>query len=273
LYLGDGVKVYEGFSGAMHGGDLFPVQPDLCLGFDVSVEPARPLLVYQLRSDPVTRSARAVAVAKALANSDSGLLPRRLRAFSRPSGSYLVQDLDIPKPALLSKAGGQLEVERVMDIARRCAILLGEFAAAHAGQRVPAFMGIFPHNMVVSLDERCPDSRLVDISGSIDIWGDMSNRGFLSRSGSVSVAAFLPPEVKTDPDHLGPKADIYLLGATLLYVLAGQLPDEVMRGDKKPQWKAALNRKIRRFIVRCLISTPFRRPSVAEAIEVFSGER
>jgi response regulator RpfG family c-di-GMP phosphodiesterase len=141
---------------------------------------------------------------------DAGVVPSP--AAGEPDLHYLVLEV-VPGGDLerLVYAEGTQPVGRVCEWGRQAAAGL---QAAH--DRHLVHRDLKPSNLLLTIDRRV---KVVDFGLARQVCSSLTRPGALV--GSVD---FMSPEQSIDPTGVGPAADVYGLGATLFWMLTGQLP-------------------------------------------------
>lgn len=171
-----------------------------------------------------------------------------------------LEHVDGPPLSQVVRDTGPLDLDQALPLLR---VLAAGLADLHARGRV--HLDVKPSNVVLAASPRLLDlgaSRTVDdaavLSAGIGTWHAMA------------------PE-QTDPDRfgpVGPPADVWAIGTTLLYAVTGNSPLRARRDDPAPdeadlaaaarQAATGAPREVRDLLVRCLATDPADRPAASE---------
>lgn len=158
---------------------------------------------------------------------------------------------------------GPLDLEQALPLLRTLAAALGDL---HARRRV--HLDVKPSNVVLAATPR-----LLDLGASRSVEDAHELRGGIGTWHSMS------PEQR-DPERfgqVGPAADVWAIGSTLLYGVTGSTPLRARRDDPAPDEDeiaasaraatAAAPRGLQDVLARCLATDPTARPSAAALAE------
>jgi HD-GYP domain-containing protein (c-di-GMP phosphodiesterase class II)/tRNA A-37 threonylcarbamoyl transferase component Bud32 len=196
---------------------------------------------------------------------DAGVVPSP--GGGEPTLHYLVLE-HIPGGDLenYAYAHGRLPVPLACEWARQAAAGL---QAAH--DRHLVHRDVKPSNLLLTADQRV---KLVDFGLARHLSHSITRPGTLI--GSVD---FMSPEQSLDPTAVGPAADVYGLGATLFWLLTGELP--IPRGESLAQMvrtittatprhvrelRADIPEELDQLLARMMFRDPAARPTAVEVM-------
>ena len=164
--------------------------------------------------------------------------------------------------------------------AQRVTSLLSQLseALAEIHRRGIIHRDIKPANvMIQSGAHRTDDLKLIDFGVAASKDSDLA----LTREGLVvGTPAYLPPEVVTAPDSVGPSSDIYALGCVAYFLLtghppfAGRTPTEVLFKavyEEPSPMPDTIPTALRCIVQSCLDKDPTQRPSARQLIGELTG--
>ena len=105
---------------------------------------------------------------------------------------------------------------------------------------------IKPQNILITTTG---DARLTDFG--IARFDDVRDRRAETRTGTImGTWGFMPPEQRNDTSRVGPRSDIYALGATLWSLVRGRTPTDLFMADREPEMLAGLSPALAKIVVR-----------------------
>jgi hypothetical protein len=192
-----------------------------------------------------------------------------------------------------------------LPVAEACAyIRQAALGLAHAAERGMVHRDIKPHNLMLTADGQVKIldfglARFVREQAGAETDGVASGESDASNSGKkppiteigavMGTVDFIAPEQAADPRQADLRADIYSLGCTLYYLLAGQAPypegstlDKLtahLERDPKPlsEFRSDVPTRLAGVIARMMAKDPARRyqtpAAVAEALQPFAARK
>lgn len=173
-----------------------------------------------------------------------------------------LEHVDGPPVSSVVKRHGPLDLEQALPLLRALAAALADL---HERGRV--HLDVKPSNVVLAAEPR-----LLDLGASRTI-EDAAALG-----AGVGTWHSMAPEQR-DPDRfgqVGPAADVWAIGSTLLYAVTGSTPLRTRRDDPPPDEAdvaasaraaaARAPRELRDVLARCLATDPAARPTAAELV-------
>lgn len=166
---------------------------------------------------------------------------------------------------------GALPPREAVEVARKLARAL-----AHAHGVGILHRDVKPANVLVGADG---EPRLTDFGLAKDTTADASTTAALSVAGGViGTPGYWPPEqARGELDRIGPRSDVFALGATLYAMLTGGPPFggatllEVVHAMQRPPAppsaaNAAVDPALDALVLRCLDPDPARRPATMDEV-------
>lgn len=116
-----------------------------------------------------------------------------------------------------------------------------------------------------------PSNLLIDPRGAVKVSdfgvARVLGQDTTTRTGAVvGTLAFMAPEQREDPRRVTPAADVYAVGATLLWLVRGEVPVDPYVPEQRARWKGAIPDALRPVIERSLSWSPNDRFSDAAAL-------
>lgn len=171
-----------------------------------------------------------------------------------------LEHVDGPPVSRVVKRHGPLDLEQALPLLRALAAALADL---HARGRV--HLDVKPSNVILAAEPR-----LLDLGASRTI-ADAAELG-----GGIGTWHSMAPEQR-DPARfgsVGPAADVWAIGSTLLHAVTGQRPLRARRDDPAPDEAdiaasaraavAQAPRELRSLLERCLATDPAARPTAIE---------
>jgi HD-GYP domain-containing protein (c-di-GMP phosphodiesterase class II) len=132
-----------------------------------------------------------------------------------------------------------------------------------------------PSNLLLTADHRV---KLIDFGLARELTSTRTVRGSL-----IGSLEFMAPEQSADPTAVGPPADVYGLGVTLLWALTGQLPHPRGRNTaetvkllqtgtprRASEFRPDVPAELDEFLVRMLARNPMERPTLPEVMQALA---
>ncbi len=163
-----------------------------------------------------------------------------------------VADADGQTFIVMELIGGGTTWERVVrdgpwpekDAVRIVSNIASAVEAAHEAGII--HRDIKPQNILITTSG---DARLTDFG--IARFDDVRDRRAETRTGTVmGTWGFMPPEQRNDTSRVGPRSDIYALGATLWSLVRGRTPTDLFMADREPEMLEGLSPELARIVVR-----------------------
>jgi eukaryotic-like serine/threonine-protein kinase len=180
---------------------------------------------------------------------------------------YAMEYLDgIDLEQLVRRFGPQPQDRVVAILSQVC----GALQEAH--HRGIIHRDIKPANIILCERGDVPDvAKVVDFGLAKEIMSQDARRGILG------TPAYLAPEAVTDPDAIGPPADLYALGAVGYFLLTGARVFEgktavdvcvqhVTADPVPPSTRGQVSPELERVLLQCLAKRPEQRPGSARAL-------
>jgi serine/threonine-protein kinase len=191
-----------------------------------------------------------------------------------PDGTfyYAMEYLDGLDLEELVRREGKQASDRVASILEQ---VCGALSEAHANDII--HRDIKPQNIILCERGLQPDvAKVVDFGLAKEI----TNETGQSTEMILGTPAYLAPEVMTDPKAVGPRSDLYALGAVGYFLLAGKrmfaeakttldiCVHHMTKVPKRPSEiaGAVIDRALEDLVMQCLAKDPAERPESAEAL-------
>jgi serine/threonine-protein kinase len=164
---------------------------------------------------------------------------------------------------------GALPSDRVVPILIQ---VCGALAEAH--RRGLIHRDIKPANIILAERGDVPDvAKVVDFG----LVKELASKDGASSRGILGTPSYIAPESVTDPDRVGPAADLYALGAVGYYLITGKRVFEgktsvdvcvqhVTATPKRPSELVTVPPELEDVLLRCLAKKPELRPSSANEL-------